>query len=46
MPPSPRRSPYLLGRLARLGFLADMLSRPVRVGYLTGIALDHDRRPA
>jgi MFS superfamily sulfate permease-like transporter len=29
----------LLGRLARLGFLADMLSRPVLVGYLTGIAL-------
>jgi sulfate permease, SulP family len=29
----------LLGRLARLGFLADMLPRPVLVGYLTGIAL-------
>ena len=29
----------LLGRLARLGFLADLLSRPVLVGYLTGIAL-------
>ncbi|MHA6794230.1 SulP family inorganic anion transporter [Pseudonocardia bannensis] len=29
----------LLGRVARLGFLADLLSRPVLVGYLTGIAL-------
>jgi sulfate permease, SulP family len=29
----------LLGRLARLGFLADLLSRPVLVGYLAGIAL-------
>ena len=29
----------LAGRLARLGFLADLLSRPVLVGYLTGIAL-------
>ena len=29
----------LLGRIARLGFLADLLSRPVLVGYLTGIAL-------
>jgi high affinity sulfate transporter 1 len=29
----------LLGRLARLGFLADLFSRPVLVGYLTGIAL-------
>jgi SulP family sulfate permease len=29
----------LLGRAARLGFLADLLSRPVLVGYLTGIAL-------
>lgn len=29
----------LLGRTARLGFLADLLSRPVLVGYLTGIAL-------
>jgi sulfate permease, SulP family len=29
----------LAGRLAHLGFLADMLSRPVLVGYLTGIAL-------
>jgi high affinity sulfate transporter 1 len=28
----------LLGRLARLGFLADLLSRPVLVGYLAGIA--------
>jgi high affinity sulfate transporter 1 len=27
------------GRVARLGFLADLLSRPVLVGYLTGIAL-------
>ncbi|MFB9385611.1 SulP family inorganic anion transporter [Pseudonocardia petroleophila] len=26
-------------RVARLGFLADLLSRPVLVGYLTGIAL-------
>jgi MFS superfamily sulfate permease-like transporter len=25
--------------LARLGFLADLLSRPVLVGYLTGVAL-------
>ena len=29
----------LLGRTARLGFLADLLSRPVLVGYLAGIAL-------
>ncbi len=29
----------LLGWLARLGFLADLLSRPVLVGYLVGIAL-------
>jgi sulfate permease, SulP family len=29
----------LLGRMARLGFLADLLSRPVLVGYLAGIAL-------
>jgi sulfate permease, SulP family len=29
----------LLGRTARLGFLADLLSRPVLVGYLSGIAL-------
>ncbi len=29
----------LLGRAARLGFLAELLSRPVLVGYLTGIAL-------
>lgn len=28
----------LLGRLARLGFLADLLSGPVLVGYLAGIA--------
>jgi sulfate permease, SulP family len=27
------------GRVVRLGFLADLLSRPVLVGYLTGIAL-------
>ena len=29
----------LLGRLARLGFLADLLSRPVLTGYMTGIAV-------
>jgi MFS superfamily sulfate permease-like transporter len=29
----------LLGRAARLGFLADLLSRPVLVGYMAGIAL-------
>lgn len=29
----------LLGRAARLGFLADLLSRPVLIGYLTGIAV-------
>jgi high affinity sulfate transporter 1 len=29
----------LLGRLGRLGFLADLLSRPVLIGYLAGIAL-------
>lgn len=29
----------LAGGLARLGFLADLLSRPVLVGYMTGIAL-------
>jgi high affinity sulfate transporter 1 len=29
----------LIGRAARLGFLADLLSRPVLIGYLTGISL-------
>lgn len=29
----------VLGRLARLGFLADMLSKPVLVGYMAGVAL-------
>ena len=29
----------LLGGLARLGFLANLLSRPVLVGYMTGIAI-------
>jgi SulP family sulfate permease len=29
----------LLGRLGRLGFVADLLSRPVLVGYLSGIAV-------
>lgn len=29
----------VVGRLARLGFLADALSRPVLVGYLAGMAL-------
>jgi high affinity sulfate transporter 1 len=29
----------LLGRLLRLGFLADLLSRPVLVGYMAGVAL-------
>ena len=29
----------LLGRLARLGFLADLLSRPVLTGYMAGIAV-------
>ena len=29
----------LIGRLARLGFLADLLSKPVLVGYMAGIAL-------
>jgi high affinity sulfate transporter 1 len=29
----------LVSRLARLGFVADLLSRPVLVGYLAGIAL-------
>ena len=29
----------LAGGIARLGFLADLLSRPVLVGYMTGIAL-------
>ncbi|RTL69503.1 MAG: STAS domain-containing protein [Pseudonocardiaceae bacterium] len=29
----------LLGRIARLGFLADLLSRPVLVGYMAGIAV-------
>jgi high affinity sulfate transporter 1 len=29
----------LAGRLARLGFLADLLSRPVLVGYMAGIAV-------
>lgn len=29
----------LVGRFARLGFLTDLLSRPVQVGYLAGIAV-------
>lgn len=29
----------LIGRLLRLGFLADLLSRPVLVGYMAGVAL-------
>ncbi|HKS46910.1 MAG TPA: sulfate permease [Amycolatopsis sp.] len=29
----------LVGRLARLGFVANLLSKPVLVGYLTGIAV-------
>ena len=29
----------LLGRLARLGFLADLLSEPVLVGYMAGVAV-------
>jgi sulfate permease, SulP family len=29
----------IAGRLARLGFLADLLSRPVLVGYMAGIAV-------
>jgi MFS superfamily sulfate permease-like transporter len=29
----------LVGAIARLGFLADLLSKPVRTGYLAGIAL-------
>jgi SulP family sulfate permease len=29
----------LLGRLLRLGFVADLLSRPVLIGYLAGVAL-------
>jgi high affinity sulfate transporter 1 len=28
----------IAGSVARLGFLTDLLSRPVRIGYLTGIA--------
>lgn len=28
----------LVGRLARLGFLADLLSKPVLVGYMAGVA--------
>ena len=44
-PHSPPHSPCwssllcLAGRLARLGFLADLLSRPVLVGYMAGIAV-------
>ena len=29
----------LIGRLARLGFLADLLSKPVLIGYMCGIAV-------
>ncbi len=29
----------LVGAVARLGFLTDLLSKPVRIGYLAGIAL-------
>jgi high affinity sulfate transporter 1 len=30
----------ILGRVARLGFMADFLSKPVLVGYLNGVALN------
>jgi MFS superfamily sulfate permease-like transporter len=30
---------FLVAWMARLGFLADLLSRPILVGYLTGVAL-------
>lgn len=30
---------FLVAWVARLGFLADLLSRPILVGYLTGVAL-------
>jgi high affinity sulfate transporter 1 len=30
---------FLAARVARLGFLADLLSRPILVGYMTGVAL-------
>ena len=32
-------SSRLIGRLARLGFLADLLSKPVLIGYMCGIAV-------
>ena len=48
-PPSASRSPVssrsssgaflLVGSVARLGFLTDLFSKPVRLGYLAGIAL-------
>lgn len=30
---------FLLARIARLGFVADLLSQPVLIGYLAGVAL-------
>jgi len=30
---------FIVGGLARLGFIADLLSRPTQIGYLTGVAL-------
>ena len=30
----------------RLGFLADLLSKPVLIGYMAGVAVHHDHRPA
>ncbi|MEM1255403.1 MAG: sulfate permease [Cyanobacteria bacterium P01_H01_bin.21] len=30
---------YVVGYLARLGFLADLLSKPILIGYMTGVAV-------
>ena len=30
---------YLLGYVARLGFLADLLSKPILIGYMAGVAV-------
>ena len=37
--PVRRRDLLALGGIAKLGFLTDLLSKPVRVGYLAGIAV-------
>ena len=33
-----------LGGIAKLGFVADLLSKPTMIGYMNGLASDHSRR--